>query len=65
MSDASGRIDTSVRTDSLSLTMGKTQATGHPIVIHSGADDLTSQPSGNSGKKVACGVLMPGPLPME
>jgi Cu-Zn family superoxide dismutase len=27
------------------------------IVIHSGADDFVSQPSGNSGTRIACGVI--------
>lgn len=30
---------------------------GRTVIIHSGADDFTSQPSGNPGKKIACGVI--------
>lgn len=30
---------------------------GTSIVIHSGPDDLISDPSGNAGKRVACGVI--------
>ncbi len=30
---------------------------GKTIVIHSSPDDFTSQPSGNAGKKIACGVI--------
>lgn len=30
---------------------------GRTVVIHSDADDFTSQPSGASGKKIACGVI--------
>lgn len=30
---------------------------GKAVVIHSGTDDLTSQPSGASGSRVACGVI--------
>lgn len=35
---------------------------GKTIIIHSKQDDFTTQPSGNSGKKIACGVIrrMPG-----
>jgi len=30
---------------------------GTSIVIHSGPDDLISDPSGNAGKRIACGVI--------
>lgn len=30
---------------------------GKTVVIHSGPDDFHSQPSGNAGQKLACGVI--------
>lgn len=30
---------------------------GRTVVIHSDPDDFTSQPAGNAGKKIACGVI--------
>ncbi len=30
---------------------------GRTVVIHSMPDDFTSQPSGNAGNKIACGVI--------
>jgi len=33
---------------------------GASVVIHSGRDDYRSQPSGNSGDKIACGVVTAG-----
>ena len=32
---------------------------GHTIIIHRNFDDLHTQPSGNSGEKIACGEIMP------
>ncbi len=30
---------------------------GHTVIIHEDPDDFSSSPSGNSGKKIACGVI--------
>ncbi len=30
---------------------------GRSLIIHEAADDFTTQPSGNSGEKIACGVI--------
>ena len=30
---------------------------GKTVIIHDGVDDFTSQPSGNAGNKIACGVI--------
>lgn len=30
---------------------------GKTVIIHSDADDLTSQPAGNAGVKIACGII--------
>lgn len=33
------------------------QVVGRSIVIHSNRDDFTTQPSGDSGTKIACGII--------
>lgn len=30
---------------------------GRTVIIHSGADDFRTQPSGDAGEKIACGVI--------
>lgn len=30
---------------------------GRTVVIHEGVDDFSSQPAGNAGRKIACGVI--------
>ena len=57
-SDGTGRA--TFTTDRVSLTEGSTSlfdADGSSIVIHAAADDGISQPAGNSGARIACGVV--------
>ena len=40
------------------LTMSGTNSIlGRSVIVHAGKDDLTSQPAGNAGARVACGVI--------
>lgn len=39
---------------------GPTDVVGRAIVVHAQPDDYTSQPSGNAGARVACGVIQGG-----
>lgn len=43
--------------DSLIAFSGQNSIIGKAVLVHAGEDDLTSQPSGNSGPRVACGVI--------
>jgi len=45
------------RIDSFVSFSGLHSIIGLAIVIHAGEDDFTSQPSGNAGPRVACGVI--------
>lgn len=55
--DASGAATLSVVMTGLSLDEGPTGIIGRAFVIHADPDDHVSQPAGNSGKRVACGVI--------
>jgi len=62
--DASGRTEYVAVTDRLTLGPGPTSifhTDGSAIVIHAAADDQRTDPSGNSGDRLVCGVLVGGP----
>ncbi len=44
-------------TDHLISFAGQNSIIGRGIIIHAGEDDLHTQPTGNAGKRVACGVI--------
>jgi len=44
-------------TDSLLSFSGPHSIIGRGVIVHGGEDDLTSQPSGNAGPRVACAVI--------
>ncbi len=45
------------RVDKVISFEGEKSILGRSIVIHAGADDFTTQPTGNSGDKIACGLI--------
>ncbi len=44
-------------TDTMISFSGKHSIIGRGIIVHAGEDDLVSQPTGNAGARVACGVI--------
>lgn len=56
--DAKGQGKITIETDLWTLGgPNRTNILQRAVVIHSGADDFTSQPSGNSGSRIGCGVI--------
>ena len=56
-SDANGHARLEVVKSDISLGGMKNDVLGLPVIIHAGADDLKSQPAGNSGPRVAGGLI--------
>jgi len=56
-----GEVDLEITTPNVTLEKGKPNSLldedGSSLVIHNNADDYVTDPSGNSGDRIACGVL--------
>ena len=55
--DASGHAKVDVTVKGLALDSGERAIVGRGLIVHAGPDDLTTQPTGNSGARVGCGVI--------
>lgn len=57
VADASGLATYRAEVDLLTVDKGPMGIVGRSLVVHADPDDYRSQPAGNSGKRVACGVI--------
>lgn len=56
--DKDGKGTLSLTTDLWSLKEGDPHSVlGHSVVVHAGADDFKTQPSGAAGARIGCGVI--------
>jgi Cu-Zn family superoxide dismutase len=56
-SDAKGKAKLSVDLDIITLTRGPASIIGRGMIVHADADDYKTQPTGNAGARIACGVI--------
>jgi Cu-Zn family superoxide dismutase len=57
LADSSGKIDARFTLEG--VTLGGTDGfVGHAVILHASADNFEAQPSGNSGARIACGVIV-------
>jgi Cu-Zn family superoxide dismutase len=55
--DSAGKVKVDVPIEGVTLAEGPTSIVGRSLVVHRDPDDYTTQPSGNSGPRLACGVI--------
>lgn len=55
--DAQGRADARFTLQGVTLGSGATDLVGRAVIVHAQPDDYKTQPTGNAGARIACGVI--------
>jgi Cu-Zn family superoxide dismutase len=55
--DAQGRAEATLRLTGITIGIGATDIVGKGLIVHAMPDDYKTQPTGNSGARIACGVI--------
>ena len=58
--DKGGRAKVDVELDGITVTPGPAYIIGRGLIIHADPDDYKTQPTGNAGARIACGVIQAG-----
>jgi Cu-Zn family superoxide dismutase len=58
--EKNGRAKLDVVVDGITLTPGPASVIGRGLIIHADPDDYKTQPTGNAGARLACGVIRAG-----
>ncbi len=59
--DAAGKVDVHLQVNGISLAAGPTSIVGRGLIVHAMPDDYKTQPTGNAGGRIACGVIAAAP----
>jgi len=55
--DASGNATLNAELTMITIGSGTTDIVGKSVIVHKDPDDFKTQPTGNSGARVACGII--------
>jgi Cu-Zn family superoxide dismutase len=55
-----GRAKVEVELDVITVGSGATDIIGRGLIVHADPDDYRTQPTGNAGARIACGVIKAG-----
>lgn len=55
--DAAGRMDVHLQLAGVSIGSGAADIVGRGLIVHADPDDYRTQPTGNAGARIACGVI--------
>jgi len=55
-----GRAKVDVMLDVIAIAAGPASIVGRGLIVHADPDDFRTQPTGNAGARIACGVIQPG-----
>jgi Cu-Zn family superoxide dismutase len=58
--DKSGRAKIDAELDTITVAPGPGSIIGRGLIVHADPDDYKTQPTGNSGARIACGVIQAG-----
>jgi len=58
--DKGGRGKVDALVDVITIAAGPGSIVGRGLIVHADPDDYKTQPTGNAGARIACGVIKPG-----
>ncbi len=59
--DANGFAQASIEASGITLGAEANSIIGRAVIVHANPDDMATQPSGNAGARVACGLISKNP----